>query len=220
MAKRQQFTTEFKVEAVRLWKSSGRPAAAIARELGLRRNHLYKWQLELETHGEAAFPGKGGRAHSTDELTRLRRENARLREERDILKKAAVGSSDQRNTIWGTVELEGDRDGIYGTSGLVRGPESGSVAAVETRAVIERDRPGTRQTRGLDSWRGILERRIHSSRSEPVALGADIGRARRNFAWHGNGFFNPADRGPARSSAVDHQPGNPPPWWGPQVSGL
>jgi transposase len=90
MAKRQQFTKEFKLEAVRLWKSSGRPATAIARELGLRRNHLYKWQNELQTYGEAAFPGKGGRAHSRDELTRLRRENARLREERDILKKAAM----------------------------------------------------------------------------------------------------------------------------------
>ena len=49
MAKRQQFTKAFKLEAVRLWKSSGRPAATVARELGLRRNHLYKWQLELET---------------------------------------------------------------------------------------------------------------------------------------------------------------------------
>lgn len=84
MAKRQPVTKEFKIETVRLWKSSGRPAAAVTRELGLRRNHLYKWQLELETHGETAFPGKGGRAHRTDELTRLRRENARLREERDI----------------------------------------------------------------------------------------------------------------------------------------
>lgn len=90
MAKRPQFTKEFKLDAIRLWKSSGRPAAAVARELGLRRNHLYKWQHELETHGEASFPGKGGRAHNTDELTRLRRENARLREERDILKKAAA----------------------------------------------------------------------------------------------------------------------------------
>jgi transposase len=90
MAKRQ-YTKEFKLEAVRLWKSSGRPTAAVARELGLRRNHLYnKWQSKLDTHGEAAFPGKGGRAHSTDELTRLRRENVRLREERDILKKAAA----------------------------------------------------------------------------------------------------------------------------------
>lgn len=90
MAKRQRFTKEFKLEAVRLWKSSGQPATAVARELGLRRNHLYKWQTELETHGQAAFPGKGGRAHSVDELTRLQRENARLREERDIVKKAAA----------------------------------------------------------------------------------------------------------------------------------
>jgi transposase len=51
MAKRQQYTKEFKLEAVRLWKSSGRPAAAVARELGLRRNHLYKWQHELENFG-------------------------------------------------------------------------------------------------------------------------------------------------------------------------
>jgi transposase len=52
MSKRQRFTKDFKVEAIRLWKSSGRPAAVIARELGLRRNHLYKWQTQLETHGE------------------------------------------------------------------------------------------------------------------------------------------------------------------------
>ena len=73
------------------------------------RNYLYKRHQELETHGEAAFPGKGGCAHRTDELTRLLRENVRLREERDILKKSAVGSGDQRNTIWGTVGVEGDR---------------------------------------------------------------------------------------------------------------
>ena len=90
MGTRQRFTPDFKREAVRLWKSSGRPAATVARELGLRRNHLYKWQTELEAHGDAAFPGKGRRPSSEDELTRLRRENARLREERDILKKAVT----------------------------------------------------------------------------------------------------------------------------------
>lgn len=67
MAKRAQYTKEFKVEAVRLWKSSGRPAAAVARELGLRRNHLYNWQHELEHFGAAAFPGKGGRTHGSGE---------------------------------------------------------------------------------------------------------------------------------------------------------
>ena len=90
MAKRQRFTKEFKRDAVRLWKSSGRPATAVARELGLRRNHLYKWQTELEGHGEAAFPGSGKRPTSDSELQRLRRENARRREGRDILKKAAA----------------------------------------------------------------------------------------------------------------------------------
>lgn len=90
MAKRQPFTKEFKLEALRLWKASGRPAAAVARELERRRNHLYKWQHELETFGETSFPDKGGHAPRTDELTRLRRENARLREECDIFKKAAA----------------------------------------------------------------------------------------------------------------------------------
>jgi len=47
MAKRQPFTKTFKLEAVRLWKSSGRPAAAVARELGLRRNHLRRKGVSL-----------------------------------------------------------------------------------------------------------------------------------------------------------------------------
>lgn len=90
MGKRQRFTKEFKHEALRLWKSSGRPAAVVARELGLRRNHLDKWVTALEARGEAAFPGSGKRTAPEDELARLRREVERLREERDILKKAAA----------------------------------------------------------------------------------------------------------------------------------
>ncbi len=53
----------------------------------MRRNHLYKEQLGLETHGEAVCPGKEGPIHSTDELTRLRRENGRLREEGNLFNK-------------------------------------------------------------------------------------------------------------------------------------
>ena len=47
MGKHHQFTKEFKLEAVRLLKQSGRPAAEIARELGIPRNQLYKWAAEL-----------------------------------------------------------------------------------------------------------------------------------------------------------------------------
>jgi hypothetical protein len=47
MGARKQFTPEFKREAVQLVESGSRPASAIARELGVRRNQLYKWQTEL-----------------------------------------------------------------------------------------------------------------------------------------------------------------------------
>ena len=88
MGQRQRFTKEFKLEAVRLLKQAGRPAAELARELGIPRNRLYKWAAQLETHG--TFPGSGRQATAADELTRLKRELARVTEERDILKKAAA----------------------------------------------------------------------------------------------------------------------------------
>ena len=89
MSKRRRFTQEFKLEAVRLLEAGARPAAEIARELGVPRNRLYKWQEQVRSKGVAAFPGKG-RGISNDELARLRRELERVTEERDILKKAAA----------------------------------------------------------------------------------------------------------------------------------
>jgi transposase len=90
MRQRKHFTREFKREAVRLLEQGQRPAAEIARELGIPRNRLYKWQAQLAKEGAAAFPGSGQRAGSAEELTRLKRELARVTEERDILKKAAA----------------------------------------------------------------------------------------------------------------------------------
>jgi transposase len=90
MSARKQFTPEFKREAVQLVESGSRPASAIARELGLRRNQLYKWQTELRARGSTAFPGPGARKERTTEVARLTRELARVTEERDMLKKAAM----------------------------------------------------------------------------------------------------------------------------------
>src|SRR2546422_9273642 len=90
MGQRQRFTKEFKLEAVRLLTQSGRPAAEVARELGIPRNRLYKWAAQLEAHQDASFPGSGRQPAPAAELARLRREGARLTEERDIFKKAAA----------------------------------------------------------------------------------------------------------------------------------
>ena len=89
MTKRKRFSAEFKREAVRLLETSQKPPADLARELGVRRNQLYKWKEQLSKRGEAAFPGSG-RGRSNDELARLRKELEQVKEERDILKKAAA----------------------------------------------------------------------------------------------------------------------------------
>ena len=91
MDERKQHTREFKLEAVRLLDHSAQPATEIALQLGIKRTLLYRWRDEVRTKGDAAFGGSGRRlAHSEDELMRLRRELALLREERDLLKKAAA----------------------------------------------------------------------------------------------------------------------------------
>ena len=90
MGPRKHFTREFKREAVRLLEQGQRPAAEIARELGIPRNRLYKWQAQLAKEGAVAFPGSGRRAGPAEELARLKRELERVTEERDILKKAAA----------------------------------------------------------------------------------------------------------------------------------
>ena len=90
MQQRQRFTAEFKREAVRLLKTGDRPAAVIARDLGIPRNRLYKWAQDAEKKGEQAFRGSGRPKAGQDELAKLQRENARLRQENEILKKAAA----------------------------------------------------------------------------------------------------------------------------------
>lgn len=90
MVKRQRFTAEFKREAVRLLDAGERPASEVAIDLGIRRNQLYKWKAELMRAGEASFPGSGRKPDQDSEIVRLKRELARVTEERDILKKAAA----------------------------------------------------------------------------------------------------------------------------------
>ena len=90
MTKRKGFSPEFKREAVRLLETSQKSSADLARELGVRRNQLYKWKEQLGKHGAGAFPGSGRGSGSSDELARLRKELEKVKEERDILKKAAA----------------------------------------------------------------------------------------------------------------------------------
>ena len=90
MEKRQRFSAEFKREAIRLMQTSGKPAATVARELGVPRNRLYKWPKDAEKKGDQAFRGSGRPKASQDELAVLKRELERVKEDNEILKKAAA----------------------------------------------------------------------------------------------------------------------------------
>lgn len=91
MRKRVTFSKEFKLEAVRLLDLGKKSAVELALELGVRRNQLYKWKEQLGRKKDAAFRGPGRKSLSEEsEVARLKRELEKVKEERDILKKAAA----------------------------------------------------------------------------------------------------------------------------------
>lgn len=83
---RKTYSQEFKEEAVKLSSERDVPMVQIARELGIAPKLLYRWRSELKELGPKAFPGKG--KPRDEELYELRRELERVKQERDILKKA------------------------------------------------------------------------------------------------------------------------------------
>jgi transposase len=85
---RRRFTSEFKTEAVRLLEESGRPLPASAEELGVHANQLRTWRNEHLAAGSAEALAR--QKAEAAELARLRRENKRLEQENEILRRAAA----------------------------------------------------------------------------------------------------------------------------------
>ena len=75
---------------MKLVRDRGVAVAQAARDLDLHDNVLRKWVREAEADPQSAFPGNGQMMPEQQEIERLRRELARMKAERDILKKAAA----------------------------------------------------------------------------------------------------------------------------------
>jgi transposase len=88
--KRKRLSKQFKVDAVKLVIEEGYKVSEAARNLGIHHSSLRRWIKEFKSEGEQAFPGKGHMTPEKEELYRLRKENKRLRMEREILKKATA----------------------------------------------------------------------------------------------------------------------------------
>ena len=94
MGSRRHYSREFKIEAVRM-AQRGYPVSQVARELGIGRNLLGRWRKQLQEQGGTAFTGSGKMQGQEQELQQLRRDLRRVRQERDILKKALAIFSDR-----------------------------------------------------------------------------------------------------------------------------
>jgi transposase len=95
---RRKYDRNFKKEAVALWLNSGKSARQVASELGVGENRLYSWRSKLAP----VTPAK--EADLENELQALRRENAELRQQRDILKKTlGILSAPPSNGISGLI---------------------------------------------------------------------------------------------------------------------
>jgi transposase len=97
--KRKKYSKQFKLDALRLYEDGQKSMAQVERELGITYGLLAKWREGLlKAKGEqAAFPGNGNLPESEARLRQLERENAELRQEKEILKKVlAIYSRDAK----------------------------------------------------------------------------------------------------------------------------
>ncbi len=88
--KRQRFSREYKLEAVKQVRDRGVASAVVARELGIGANVVSRWVREAGGDVRKAFPGQGQQPAEQAEIERLKREIVKLKAEKDILKKAAA----------------------------------------------------------------------------------------------------------------------------------
>lgn len=88
MRTRRKYTDEFKREAVRLATAPGGSIASVATDLGIDRSVVADWVKKTQQGRYEPTPGKPLKTESQGELEQLRRELAKVKMERDILKKA------------------------------------------------------------------------------------------------------------------------------------
>ena len=86
----RKYDREFKINAVKLYQEGGISLEKLAIDLGVPMTTLAGWVKHYKKHGDNSFPGTGSLMPCNEELYRLRKELADVRQERDILKKAVA----------------------------------------------------------------------------------------------------------------------------------
>ena len=90
MEKKRNYTKEFKVQACELVMKENLKVKSVSERMGINQVMLYRWIDEYKTYGEEAFIGKGHLRPEEAKIKKLQKENEELREQIEILKKAAA----------------------------------------------------------------------------------------------------------------------------------
>jgi len=98
-AKRKKYSKQYKLDALEMYEKGEKSMSQVERELGITTGLLGKWREELRQAKDPkeAFPGNGNLPDSEARIRELERENAQLRQEKEILKKVlGIYSKDTR----------------------------------------------------------------------------------------------------------------------------
>lgn len=90
MKKHQRYTPEFRAEAVKMVSEQGLPQETAAKRLAIPKGTLANWVAAAKASMRSSVPGARSAAELAAEISRLRKELAEARMERDILKKATA----------------------------------------------------------------------------------------------------------------------------------
>ncbi|GKX51791.1 transposase [Budvicia aquatica] len=97
---RKNYSKEFKMEAAKLVCEQGFSCAEVARQLNVADQNISRWIVAYEQSLQTEYLGERPRSELEAELRRLRAENEELKQQKEILKKATVDSTCQRNTLF------------------------------------------------------------------------------------------------------------------------
>lgn len=134
--KRRTFTKAYKAEVVELVRKGGKSIGEIAKELELTETAVRAWVRQAEIDAGRG-PAGALTTEEREELSRLRRENQMLRMEKEILKKATVGSTDRCNIFCFSRRPGDDAHGTNRTAWALAFAEAGTLAAMEEWAVAQ-----------------------------------------------------------------------------------
>ena len=203
---RRKFTREFKLEAVRLIKERGVSYAQASQDLSVHQSQLRSWVKAFADDPQHAFPGQGQMKPEQLEIAQLKREVVKLKAERDILKKAAVDSTGERNMMKFMLSSGGFAMAQMGRPGLSLQQKRRALGTVESRPFAERYWPWSWQACRIDLRRVALKGRHSASGESAVAAVVVCSRARRDIPRIGGRLIVAEDCSAARPSAVNDQP--------------